>query len=185
MATFLTAVVSPVQASVGHVTTDNGLAYAATYAPWGTPTVSVGESAAPQYGFTGEEQNPTTGLTFLRARYYNPTVGRFTQPDILRGSLSTPGSLNRYAYALGDPVNRSDPSGMFSIGGLFNAVKTGLVNHVVKPVAHVASAAASTNTAPLRKQAADAQPPIPETPPAADRPDSQPGGHPAQPSPVR
>ena len=47
-----------------------------------------------------------TGQYYLRARYYNPTVGRFTQEDTYRGD-----GLNLYAYCENNPVLYYDPSG--------------------------------------------------------------------------
>jgi RHS repeat-associated protein len=54
--------------------------------------------------FTGEQNDPT-GLEYLRARYYDPAIGRFVSRDPL-------GSLNRYAYVLNNPCNLIDPWGL-------------------------------------------------------------------------
>lgn len=64
------------------------------------------------FGYRGEYYNAQTGAVYLRARYYEPELGRFNQKDILRGDISVPVSLNRYAYVRNDPVNFVDPSGM-------------------------------------------------------------------------
>lgn len=48
----------------------------------------------------------------MGARYYDPQLGRFTQPD------PSGKEKNAYLYAQGDPVNRSDPAGTFSLGDL-------------------------------------------------------------------
>jgi hypothetical protein len=48
-------------------------------------------------------------------RFYASTYGRFNTPDRRGGRLSNPGSLNRYAYVLGDPVNHNDPRGLCSV----------------------------------------------------------------------
>lgn len=61
---------------------------------------------APRYGYTGREPDET-GLIFYRARYYDPTLGRFTQRD----PIGLRGGLNRYSYVGGNPVSRVDPSG--------------------------------------------------------------------------
>ncbi|MFF7360761.1 RHS repeat-associated core domain-containing protein, partial [Streptomyces sp. NPDC008125] len=50
-----------------------------------------------------------TGLYKMGARYYDPTLGRFTQPD------PSGQETNPYLYAEGDPINRTDPSGLYSI----------------------------------------------------------------------
>jgi len=49
---------------------------------------------------------------YIRARYYNPYFARWNKPDIIRGSITSPLSLNRYAYNMGDAVNYVDVSGM-------------------------------------------------------------------------
>ncbi|MEU7151180.1 RHS repeat-associated core domain-containing protein [Streptomyces sp. NPDC045456] len=61
-------------------------------------------------------QDPT-GLYHFEARYYDPSVGRFTQPD-----PSGQGKHPYYLYAEGDPVNRTDPTGNLSLGGLDSLV---------------------------------------------------------------
>jgi RHS repeat-associated protein len=61
-------------------------------------------------GFTGERQDPETGLIYLHARYYDPDLGRFISPDTFNPTQSGVG-VNRYAYASNDPVNRADRGG--------------------------------------------------------------------------
>ena len=55
-------------------------------------------------------------LPLMDQRFYASTYGRFDTPDPARSSAgpSDPGSWNRYAYVGGDPVNASDPSGLFA-----------------------------------------------------------------------
>ncbi len=57
--------------------------------------------------------NPESNLYFLRARYYDPTTGRFISKDPVKGILTNLQSLNPYQYAYNNPVNLSDPSGKF------------------------------------------------------------------------
>ncbi|GAB4204954.1 MAG: hypothetical protein OHK0022_30580 [Roseiflexaceae bacterium] len=61
-------------------------------------------------GFTGEWQRPD-GTVHLRARAYNPSLGRFLQRDTFAGFATRPQSLNRYAYAENNPANWTDPTG--------------------------------------------------------------------------
>ncbi|MBV6826058.1 RHS repeat domain-containing protein [Pseudomonas sp. PD9R] len=65
-------------------------------------------------GFNGEQLDPLTGLYLLGNGYraYSPTLMRFLSPDSL--SPFAAGGLNSYAYCLGDPINRVDPSGHVS-----------------------------------------------------------------------
>jgi len=55
------------------------------------------------------------GFYYLRSRYYNMPVGRFTTPDSFGGILLDPASLHRYLYASLDPINRYDPSGNLTL----------------------------------------------------------------------
>jgi len=75
----------------------------AGYDPYGVPE---GTSAPAPFGYTGELQDPSTGLVNLRARTYNPLVGQFLMRDPLEQQTG-----QAYAYAGGDPVNNADPSG--------------------------------------------------------------------------
>ena len=52
-----------------------------------------------------------TGLYKFGIRYYDPTLGRWTQQDPLGGSLFDPSTGNRYAYTNDDPTNLTDPTG--------------------------------------------------------------------------
>ncbi len=69
-------------------------------------------STLTSYGFTGE-QSDASGLTYLRARYYNPATGTFTSRDPFGGVLTQPATLNAYTYALNNPLRYTDPSGEF------------------------------------------------------------------------
>jgi uncharacterized protein RhaS with RHS repeats len=48
-------------------------------------------------------------------RYYDSSLGRWTQQDAVGGSLGDLNSANRYTYANDDPVNAVDPSGQACI----------------------------------------------------------------------
>jgi RHS repeat-associated protein len=67
-------------------------------------------------GFNGQRPDPVSGHSHLGNGYraYNPVLGRFTAPD--SWSPFGVGGINPYAYCIGDPVNRADPSGHFSLG---------------------------------------------------------------------
>jgi len=61
--------------------------------------------------FTAEQFDAETAYTFLRARYYDPALGRFISKDSFKGVKNDPQTLNRYVYTANNPVNRTDPSG--------------------------------------------------------------------------
>jgi len=53
------------------------------------------------------------GLIDLRARAYDPGLGRFTSRDGFGGLVQAPQTANRYSYALNGPYRYADPSGRF------------------------------------------------------------------------
>ena len=63
------------------------------------------------------------GLIYMRARYYSPEMKRFVNADIIPGKLSNAVTLNRFAYANGNPVSFVDPLGLSVLGWLKNAAK--------------------------------------------------------------
>ena len=74
--------------------------------------------------FTGYRWDDTIGLYDANARFYDPELGQFTQPDSLVPEPYHPISLNRYAYTYNSPVNYTDSSGHF-IDTLWDAVDLG------------------------------------------------------------
>ncbi|MBU3218420.1 RHS repeat domain-containing protein, partial [Clostridium estertheticum] len=56
--------------------------------------------------YTGQQFDGITNQYYLRARFYNPVIGRFTQEDVYRGD-----GLNLYGYCGSNPVGYCDPSG--------------------------------------------------------------------------
>jgi RHS repeat-associated protein len=67
------------------------------------------------YGYQNQQSDDNTGLQYLRARYYNPNLGRFTSTDPREGSLDYPVSRHRYLYANDNPLTFFDPSGESSV----------------------------------------------------------------------
>jgi RHS repeat-associated protein len=84
------------------------------YDPFGN--VRARHGATPnEFLFAGQRLDSALRLYDLRARLYDPVAGRFTTRDPFAGSVFDPGSLHPYTYAHNDPVNRSDPSGQFTL----------------------------------------------------------------------
>ncbi len=80
------------------------------YDIWGNPTLTV-ETISNAIRYTGEFYDEETGLYYLRARYYDPYLGRFTTEDSYWGEDDNPLSLNLYTYCENDPVQYTDPTG--------------------------------------------------------------------------
>jgi RHS repeat-associated protein len=61
--------------------------------------------------YTGQKLDEDTGLYYYGARYYDPELGRFIQPDSVVPTANTSQSLNRYAYVVNNPLKYDDPTG--------------------------------------------------------------------------
>ena len=84
------------------------------FTPYGAPR--DGNVTATEYGYTGQRADQSTGLMYYQARYYDPTLRRFTQPDTIIPNPLNPQDLNRYTYTRNNPVKYTDPSGHKVIG---------------------------------------------------------------------
>ena len=73
--------------------------------PWGEVAADTGTTT--RLRLAGQQYDQATRLYFMRARYYDPALGRFLSED----PIGISGGLNLYAYAGDDPVNAEDPSG--------------------------------------------------------------------------
>ncbi|KAF1084282.1 tRNA nuclease WapA precursor [Sporotomaculum syntrophicum] len=81
-----------------------------TYDEWGN-ILSQQEQLPQPLKYAGEYYDDESGLYYLRARYYDPTVGRFISRDSNEGSITNPLSLNLYVYCYSNPLNYLDPTG--------------------------------------------------------------------------
>jgi len=76
--------------------------------PYGSNYAMVGKEV---FMYTGKAYDASTGLYYLMARYYDPTIGRFITEDSYAGDDSDPMTMNRYVYARDNPERYSDPDG--------------------------------------------------------------------------
>ncbi|MFN8526492.1 MAG: RHS repeat-associated core domain-containing protein [Chloroflexota bacterium] len=81
------------------------------YDVFGALRASTGAGAT-AFRYTGQQTDSATGLVYLRARYYDPTLGRFLSKDPFHGFATRPQSHHRYAYVENSPANAIDPSGL-------------------------------------------------------------------------
>jgi RHS repeat-associated protein len=95
------------------------LSGSADFDVYGAVRTSSGSTAA--FAFTGEQSDPETGFTYLRARYYDPAGGRFGAVDTVIPNAPGTQGYNPYAYVAGNPVRWVDPSGhSLAEAGMFN-----------------------------------------------------------------
>ena len=81
-----------------------------TYDAFGNITAQTGETYNP-YLYNQEQYDANTGLYYLRARYMNPSTGRFVSMDSYGGSIYDPATLHKYLYCSADPISYCDPTG--------------------------------------------------------------------------
>ena len=82
------------------------------FGPYGNARGSQGTFNTAK-GFTGQYNDPLTGLDYYVSRYYDPVVGVFLSADKVQGNL--PG-MDPYTYVGGNPETKSDPTGQMIEG---------------------------------------------------------------------
>ncbi len=80
------------------------------YDLWGNPTTILKGVDNP-FLYSGEYWDESVKLQYLRARWYDPSMGRFINEDTYEGQLDNPLSLNLYTYVENNPLKFVDPSG--------------------------------------------------------------------------
>jgi RHS repeat-associated protein len=102
----------------------------AEFAPFGDPLYAAAAPAAPAdtFGFAGEYRDPTA-LYHVRARQYDPSIGRFLSQDPVAPTLEDP-YVASYVYVRNGPATYTDPSGRCFIvcGAAVGAVIGGVIS---------------------------------------------------------
>lgn len=75
------------------------------YDAFGNQKGAADNADANPFRYCGEYHDAETGTVYLRARYYDPVVGRFTQVDPARDGT------NWYVYCYGNPITLADSNG--------------------------------------------------------------------------
>ncbi|MCE7980173.1 MAG: RHS repeat-associated core domain-containing protein [Caldilinea sp. CFX5] len=83
------------------------------YYPWGVDRFSSGQTLT-SYKFTGQREEAGLGLYYYGARWYDPALGRFIQPDTIVPNPGDVQSFDRYAYVNNNPLKYTDPTGHYS-----------------------------------------------------------------------
>ena len=86
-----------------------------TYRPYGEQLVDAAASQNNKIWFTGKPYDDSTGLSYMGARYYDPTLGRFMGMDPALVDPNDLHTFNRYAYANNNPYRFKDPNGEVAI----------------------------------------------------------------------
>ncbi|MFD2117640.1 RHS repeat-associated core domain-containing protein, partial [Paenibacillus yanchengensis] len=89
-----------------------------TYDIWGKP-LEHSETIEQSFRYSGEYWDEETNLQYLRARWYDPSIGRFINEDTYEGELNNPLSLNLYTYVENNPLRYVDPSGHVKSGDVY------------------------------------------------------------------
>lgn len=76
------------------------------YDAFGLRKNTTGNLSQP-YRYTARDLDRETGAYYYRARYYDPSIGRFISAD----PIGFNGGINFYQYAVNNPANLVDPTG--------------------------------------------------------------------------
>jgi len=124
---------------------------------------NIDSSDTNAFRYCGEYYDTETGTIYLRARYYNPSIGRFISRDSYAGKASDPLSLNLYTYCRNNPIRYVDPSGHSFISDfgdkaknamqkiVFNTAVNKIVNAVGKAVNVLTNTIASKSNVDNKK----------------------------------
>jgi RHS repeat-associated protein len=111
-----------------------GVVWKEQYQPYGDPINRSPAGANNSIWFAGKPYDSATGLSYMGARYYQPSIGRFMAIDPRGFDDKNVHSFNRYAYANNNPYKYVDPDGhspidvaflVYDLGKLAQAVYTG------------------------------------------------------------
>ena len=89
---------------------DGAITKSYTYDAFGVEQ-NIDDADTNAFRYCGEYYDSETGTIYLRARYYDPSMGRFISRDSYAGKNSDPLSLNRYTYCHNNPIFYADPKG--------------------------------------------------------------------------
>jgi len=82
------------------------------YKPWGETRWESANATPTDFTYTGQRDNTGDfGLMYYVARFYDPSLGRFTSADSIVPDAGNPGAWDRFAGMMNNPLTYSDPSG--------------------------------------------------------------------------
>jgi RHS repeat-associated protein len=92
------------------------------YTAFGEELAKTGTTVNP-FRYVGEAFDPNCGFYYNRARWYDPSNGRFTSVDPFTGDPQAPISLHQYLYANISPLNFVDPNGLVTLPELWASIE--------------------------------------------------------------
>jgi RHS repeat-associated protein len=88
-----------------------------SYGPYGEPSTMTGQ----RFRYTGQQLIGGLDIYYYKARFYDPKLGRFLQTD----PIGTQDDMNLYAYVGGNPMNRTDPTGLYARSSMGSSSSVG------------------------------------------------------------
>jgi RHS repeat-associated protein len=132
------------------------------YDPWGKPLGGLDPGrddnsrldleAAWTRGFAGQDHIPDFDLVHMTGRVYDPRLGLFLSVDPLGGQTQTGGDLNPYLYAEGNPLAITDPTGLWGLSDLGNAIGNA-ISGIGQAIGNAITSAASAVSTALQNAA--------------------------------
>ncbi len=113
------------------------------YTPWGEIHNET-ETVDNPIKYAGEYYDDEIDMIYLRARYYNPQIGRFTSLDIEEGEIAIPLDMNRYVYCRNNPIKYIDPSGQAVLAASAALLALGKAVQIVAGVVSIVALSALT-----------------------------------------
>jgi RHS repeat-associated protein len=105
-----------------------------TYEAFGN-LIESSENTANSYRYAGEQWDENLDQYYLRQRYYDAGIGRFTRRDTYEGRIEEPVTLHKYLYAHANPVDYTDPSGLLSISSIGDFIVANKVQLIIATLA--------------------------------------------------
>ena len=101
------------------------------YLAFGDPLSASGTTVNPLQ-YRGQWLDNNLGQYYLRARFYDPATARFHRVDPWEGTVGRPVTLHRYLYADGEPIQRWDPTGEWTLPSTLVAMGIHVGAHAIK-----------------------------------------------------
>ena len=111
------------------------------YRPYGERLNNPSAGSGNAIGFASKPFDSATGLSYMGARYYDPSVGRFMGVDAAPADPGSVHGINRYAYANNNPYRYVDPDGHSAIDLVFLGYDLGKLGAAIYAGSGVGAAA--------------------------------------------